>query len=178
MQGPRQAAGIRWPAFTGPGPIAPAEDIERSRRRPRIEKRNRARATPFSADSNYHSHTNLQACEDYALDTYIPDVHFRMRDRRFDTRKRHKEKDRQARAHFSTEDFRHDPATDRWTAGTPLPPLVACGGTQLTVVSSNSPLPATPYVSPAAGIAGRTVPSLLDRPMVRSIMPAPFAVPW
>ncbi|MGI9241744.1 MAG: hypothetical protein ACR2RV_13160, partial [Verrucomicrobiales bacterium] len=69
----------------------------------------------LSADSNYHSHTNPEACEEHALDTYIPDVHFRQRDRRFDTRERHKAKDRQAREHFDNTDFQHHPATDRYT---------------------------------------------------------------
>lgn len=76
----------------------------------------------FTADSNYHSQTNLEACEQRAVDAYIPDNNFRKRDKRFDTRERHKAKERELRSHFTNEDFNHDPDTDTYTcpAGKPL----------------------------------------------------------
>lgn len=43
----------------------------------------------LSADSNYHSEDNLQACAQEKLDAYIPDTHFRHRDPRFATQARH-----------------------------------------------------------------------------------------
>jgi transposase len=43
----------------------------------------------LSADSNYHSEENLQACAQAQLDAYIPDTHFRHRDPRFATQARH-----------------------------------------------------------------------------------------
>jgi hypothetical protein len=43
----------------------------------------------FSADSNYHSEENLQACAQEQLDAYIPDSHFHHRDPRFATQARH-----------------------------------------------------------------------------------------
>lgn len=43
----------------------------------------------LSADSNYHSEENLQACAQEELDAYIPDPHFRHRDPRFATQARH-----------------------------------------------------------------------------------------
>jgi transposase len=42
----------------------------------------------FSADSNYHSEENLQACAQEKLDGDIPDPHFRRRDPRFATQVR------------------------------------------------------------------------------------------
>ena len=41
--------------------------------------------TIFSADSNYHSEENLQACAQEQLEAYIPDPYFRHRDPRFAT---------------------------------------------------------------------------------------------
>jgi hypothetical protein len=52
----------------------------------------------FSADSNYHSEENLQACAQEQLDAYIPDPHFRRRDPRFATQVRY-----------------HPPTDDRFT---------------------------------------------------------------
>ena len=43
-----------------------------------------------SADSNYHSEANLQACVQAKRDAYIPATHFRPRDPRFATQDRHK----------------------------------------------------------------------------------------
>jgi transposase len=37
----------------------------------------------FTADSNYHSPSNLKKCEEVGLDAYIPDKRFRKRDPRF-----------------------------------------------------------------------------------------------
>ena len=44
----------------------------------------------LTADCNYHSEGNLQACAEHKVDAYIPDNHFRSRDPRFDTQERHK----------------------------------------------------------------------------------------
>jgi hypothetical protein len=36
----------------------------------------------FTADTNYHSDTNLRKCHELRLDAYIPDIYFRRRDPR------------------------------------------------------------------------------------------------
>ena len=61
------------------------------------------------ADSNYHSPTNLNKCEDEHLDAYIPDKNFRTRDPRFSTQQRwrpHRGK------RFTGEDFHRAKSTD------------------------------------------------------------------
>jgi transposase len=63
------------------------------------------------ADSNYHSPTNLNKCEDERLDAYIPDKNFRTRDPRFATQQRwrpHRGK------RFTLEDFHRDESTDAY----------------------------------------------------------------
>jgi transposase len=61
----------------------------------------------LTADSNYHSTTNIRKCEQIGLDAYIPDRFFRKRDQRFSTR-------RKPRKRFRLEDFHHDETTDQY----------------------------------------------------------------
>lgn len=70
----------------------------------------------FTADSNYHSLANLEACEAHGVDAYVPDPHFRTRDTRFDSRERHKRRARgELRERFTGGDFTYDAETDRYT---------------------------------------------------------------
>jgi hypothetical protein len=64
----------------------------------------------LTADSNYYSERNLLAAEAAQVDAYIPDTHFRKRDARFRTRRRHLP--RQRRERFRAEDFRYDAEHD------------------------------------------------------------------
>lgn len=48
------------------------------------------RGRALSADTSYYSLENLRACEQYAVDAYIPDRHFRQRDVRFAAARRHR----------------------------------------------------------------------------------------
>ena len=61
----------------------------------------------FTADTNYHSESNLQTCQELELDGYIPDKYFRRRDPRYATQKRHWPKKKK----FALEDFHYDPTT-------------------------------------------------------------------
>jgi len=63
------------------------------------------------ADSNYHSPTNLNKCEDEHLDAYIPDKNFRRRDPRFATQERWRP---HRRKRFTGEDFYRDESTDEY----------------------------------------------------------------
>ncbi len=65
----------------------------------------------LTADTGYHSQTNLSRCEKEGLDAYIPDKKFRKRDPRFATQKRHQGRERKK---FSLEDFRYDKNTDHY----------------------------------------------------------------
>ena len=65
----------------------------------------------LTADSNYHSHTNLEKCIKEELDAYIPDLKFRTRDQRFETQKRHQP---QKAKFFKLKDFKHDQANDQY----------------------------------------------------------------
>ena len=65
----------------------------------------------LTADTNYHSHTNLEKCVKEKLDAYIPDLKFRTRDRRFETQKRHQP---QKAKLFKRKDFKHDQAHDQY----------------------------------------------------------------
>jgi transposase/IS5 family transposase len=65
----------------------------------------------LTADTGYHSQTNLSRCEDEGLDAYIPDRDFRKRDPRFVTRERHQPVQKRK---FSLEDFHHDQSTDQY----------------------------------------------------------------
>jgi hypothetical protein len=61
----------------------------------------------LTADSNYHSTTNIRKCEEIGLDAYIPERFFRRRDERFAAR-------RKPRKRFRLEDFRYDQSTDQY----------------------------------------------------------------
>jgi len=65
----------------------------------------------LTADTNYHSHNNLEKCFDEKLDAYIPDIKFRKRDSKFDTQKRHQS---QKQKPFKLEDFKHDQANNQY----------------------------------------------------------------
>jgi transposase len=66
----------------------------------------------FTADSNYHSPSNLKKCDKEHLDAYVPDKRFRNRDPRFaDGRGRRRRK----RKRFSLADFSYDQATDQYS---------------------------------------------------------------
>jgi hypothetical protein len=43
----------------------------------------------FTADTNYHSDTNLRKCQELRLDAYIPDIYFRRRDPRYAAQRRY-----------------------------------------------------------------------------------------
>ncbi len=68
----------------------------------------------LSADSNYHSETNLKTVVAEKLDAYIPDNLFRKRDSRFKTRDRHKPKTK-SKIRYELDKFTYDPQTDRYT---------------------------------------------------------------
>ena len=65
----------------------------------------------LTADSNYHSRTNIRRCEKEGLDAYIPDRFFRRRDSRYQPQKRYwlKRKNR-----FDLKDFRYDGQADQY----------------------------------------------------------------
>ena len=65
----------------------------------------------FTADSNYHSPTNLKKCDKEHLDAYVPDKRFRNRDPKFEDGKRRR---RRKRKRFSLDDFHYDEATDQY----------------------------------------------------------------
>jgi len=78
----------------------------------------------LTADCNYHSEANLQACAEHQIDAYIPDNHFRSRDPRFDTQERHKSSFRGEEPNaryapkkgcFGVECFKYNSATDTYT---------------------------------------------------------------
>jgi transposase len=64
----------------------------------------------LTADSLYHSPTNLKKCDEEKLDAYIPDKDFRKRDPRLKT----KGQDRPKKKRFTLEDFRHNETTDEY----------------------------------------------------------------
>ena len=64
----------------------------------------------LTADSLYHSPTNLKKCKEEKLDAYIPDKDFRKRDPRLKT----KGQDRPKKKRFTLEDFRHNETTDEY----------------------------------------------------------------
>jgi len=68
----------------------------------------------LSADSNYHSNTNLKTVIAEQLDAYIPDNLFRKRDSRFKTRDRHKPR-RKSKIRYELDKFTYDPETDSYT---------------------------------------------------------------
>ncbi len=64
----------------------------------------------LTADSLYHSPTNLKKCDEEKLDAYIPDKDFRKRDPRLKTKGQHRPKKKR----FTLEDFRHNKTTDEY----------------------------------------------------------------
>lgn len=81
---------------------------------------NYLKGKPFSADSSYHSETNLEICKREELNAYIPDKDFRKRDSEFDE---HFEKERKLkRKWFQKEDFVYDQEKDLFVCpdGKPL----------------------------------------------------------
>jgi transposase len=64
----------------------------------------------LTADSLYHSPTNLKKCDEEKLDAYIPDKDFRKRDPRLKTKGHHRPKKKR----FILEDFRHNETTDEY----------------------------------------------------------------
>jgi hypothetical protein len=67
--------------------------------------------TIITADTNYHSHNNLEKCIEEELDAYIPDLKFRTRDPRFKTQKRYQPQEDKP---FKLEDFKHDQSKDQY----------------------------------------------------------------
>ena len=65
----------------------------------------------FTADSNYHSPTNLKKCDEEKLDAYIPDKRFRKRDPRHESRDRSKPGDVKL---FRVKDFKYRQETDEY----------------------------------------------------------------
>ena len=64
----------------------------------------------FTADTNYHSEVNIKTCQKMELDAYIPDKHFRRRDPRYATQRRHWPQ----RKKFALEDFHYDEPKDQY----------------------------------------------------------------
>ena len=64
----------------------------------------------FTADTNYHSDTNLRKCQELHLDAYIPDIYFRRRDPRYAAQRRYWPR----RKRFTLEDFHYEEATDHY----------------------------------------------------------------
>jgi transposase len=64
----------------------------------------------LTADSNYHSTTNIQKCEEEGLDAYIPDNKFRIGDKRFLSQDRFKPKLKK----FSFFEFQYDDENDHY----------------------------------------------------------------
>jgi transposase len=65
----------------------------------------------FTADSNYHSPSNLTKCDEEYLDAYIPDKRFRKRDPRFqgEKKRRYRNVDR-----FTLADFHYSETADQY----------------------------------------------------------------
>ena len=65
----------------------------------------------FTADSNYHSPTNLKNCDREHLDAYVPDKRFRNRDPRIEDAKGRR---RRKRKRFTLDDFHYEETTDQY----------------------------------------------------------------
>jgi hypothetical protein len=65
----------------------------------------------FTADSNYHSPTNLKKCDEEKLDAYIPDKRFRKRDARYEVKERSKPGDVKL---FTVKDFQYNEEADEY----------------------------------------------------------------
>ena len=79
----------------------------------------------LTADSSYHSVTNIAKCNEEKLDAYIPDNKFRNRDKRFATRVNYRPRSKK----FSFADFKYDGDKDEYMCpnGKRLKPLVKSG---------------------------------------------------
>ena len=64
----------------------------------------------FTADTNYHSDTNLRKCQELGLDAYIPDRFFRRRDPRYAAQRRYWSPGKK----FALEDFHYIEAVDQY----------------------------------------------------------------
>ena len=78
-----------------------------------------------TADSSYHSVTNINKCNEEKLDAYIPDNKFRNRDKRFATRVNYRPRSKK----FTFADFHYDNDKDEYICpnGKRLKPLVKDG---------------------------------------------------
>jgi transposase len=79
----------------------------------------------LTADSSYHSVTNIAKCNEEKLDAYIPDNKFRNRDKRFATRLGYRPRSKK----FTFADFDYDADNDEYICpnGKRLKPLVKSG---------------------------------------------------
>jgi len=64
----------------------------------------------LTADSSYHSVTNISKCNEEKLDAYIPDNKFRNRDKRFASRVGYRPRSKK----FTFSDFKYDRDTDQY----------------------------------------------------------------
>jgi transposase len=64
----------------------------------------------FVADTNYHSQSNIEKCQELELDAYIPDRYFRRRDPRYEAQKRYWPKKKK----FPLDDFHYNEAGDEY----------------------------------------------------------------
>jgi hypothetical protein len=91
--------------------IGPMLDGAKENMRAIGEKEDYFSGKTFTADSNYHSPTNLKKCDKEHLDAYVPDKRFRNRDPRFeDPKGRMRSKGKR----FSLADFHYDETTDQY----------------------------------------------------------------
>ena len=79
----------------------------------------------LTADSSYHSVTNIAKCNEEKLDAYIPDNKFRNRDKRFASRVGYRPRSKK----FTFADFKYDRDSDQYMCpnGKRLKPLVKSG---------------------------------------------------
>jgi hypothetical protein len=79
----------------------------------------------LTADSSYHSVTNINKCNEEKLDAYIPDNKFRNRDKRFASRVGYRPRSKK----FTFADFQYDEDKDEYICpnGKPLKRLVKAG---------------------------------------------------
>ena len=79
----------------------------------------------LTADSSYHSVTNISKCNEEKLDAYIPDNKFRNRDKRFASRVGYRPRSKK----FTFADFHHNEQQDEYICpnGKRLKPLVKAG---------------------------------------------------
>jgi transposase len=79
----------------------------------------------LTADSSYHSVTNITKCNEEKLDAYIPDNKFRNRDKRFASRLGYRPRSKK----FTFADFHYDDQQDEYICpnGKRLKPLVKAG---------------------------------------------------